>query len=173
MWMLVHPTHLVLSSETLSNEIFCGSFLIQNHVICVPTIKVKWILFLDHRNRKLVGGKQNVLIYYVNVCAPDPPGVVVWNPFIWDILCSFLIQNHVICVPAIKAKWILFIDHRKRKLVWGKHNVLVHCVDASAPDPSGVVRCNTFKWDILLCVHVDFNRIPVVRIFLPISNFFY
>ena len=34
MWMLVQPAYLVLSSATLSNEIFCGSFLVKNHVFC-------------------------------------------------------------------------------------------------------------------------------------------
>ena len=32
------------------------------------------------------------------------------------------------------------------------HNVLVHLVDASAPNPFGVVLCNPFKWDILLFI---------------------
>ena len=42
MWMLLHPTHLVLLSAILSNEIFCGSlFLIQNHVVCVPATTAK------------------------------------------------------------------------------------------------------------------------------------
>jgi hypothetical protein len=48
--------------------------------VCATT--VEQIIFLDHMNRKLVGGKHNVIVYYVNVCAPDPPDVVVWNPFI-------------------------------------------------------------------------------------------
>ena len=34
-------------------------------------------------------------------------------------------------------------------MVRGKHNVLVHYVDVFAPDPSGVVLCKPFKWDIL------------------------
>ena len=34
MWMFVHLTHLVLSSETFSNEIFCGTlFLIKNRMV--------------------------------------------------------------------------------------------------------------------------------------------
>ena len=41
MWILVHPTYLVLSYGTLLYEIFCGCglmFLIKNHVcLCVPT----------------------------------------------------------------------------------------------------------------------------------------
>ena len=59
------------------------------------------------------------------------------------MLYSFLIENHVICVPSTTAKWISFQNHRNRKVVRGKHNILVLYVNASAPDPSGVVLCNT------------------------------
>ena len=34
MWMLVHPTQKVLSPATLSNEIFCCTFLIKNRINC-------------------------------------------------------------------------------------------------------------------------------------------
>ena len=40
-----------------------------------------------------------------------------------------------------------FVVHFDREVVGGKHNVLVHYMDVSAPDPSGVVLCNPFKWD--------------------------
>ena len=81
--MFVHLTQLVLSYGTLSYEIFCGSFiLIGNLVVFVPATTAKQILFLNHMNREVVGGKHNVLVYYVNICAPDPAGVVLWNPFI-------------------------------------------------------------------------------------------
>ena len=80
--MLVHPTYLVLFYGTLSNEIFCGSFiLIENLVVCVPSTTVKQILFLNHRKRKVVGGKDSVLEYYMDASAPDLSGVVLWNPF--------------------------------------------------------------------------------------------
>ena len=36
MWMFVHLTHLVLFSETPLFEIFCGTFLIKNHIINCP-----------------------------------------------------------------------------------------------------------------------------------------
>ena len=29
MWMIVHPTYLVFSSATLSNELFCCAFLVE------------------------------------------------------------------------------------------------------------------------------------------------
>ena len=48
---------------------------------------------------KVIGGKHNVLVCYVNVCAPDPAGVVLLNPFKWYILWFILIENLVIlCV---------------------------------------------------------------------------
>ena len=98
MRMFVHLTHLVLSYGTLLYEIFSGSFLFKNHVVfCVPTTKAKCILFFNHRKKKVVGGNQNVLVHSVDVCAPDPSGVVLCNPFSG----SFLIKNLVIfvCLP--------------------------------------------------------------------------
>ena len=80
MSMFAHLTHLVLSSATLSNEIFCG-ISIKNLVICVPTTLAKQILFRNHMNRKLVDGKHNVLIQYVDASAPDSSGVVLCNTF--------------------------------------------------------------------------------------------
>ena len=86
----------------------------------------------------------------MNVSVPDSSGVVVCNLFIWDILYPFLIKNPVVfCVPTTPGTWISFPNHMNRKVVGGKHNVLRHFADASAPNPSSVVLCNTFKWDIL------------------------
>ena len=82
----MHPPHLVLSSATLSNEIFCCSFLIKNHVVCLPSTPAKWISFRNHRDRKVVGGKHNSLILYVNASASNLSGFVLCNPFKWDIL---------------------------------------------------------------------------------------
>ena len=45
MWMLVHQTHLLLSSATISDEIFCCS---ENLVVFLPATKVKQIVFLNH-----------------------------------------------------------------------------------------------------------------------------
>ena len=82
--MLVQPIYLVLSVfsyASLSNEIFCGSFLIKNLVFCVHTTLANQILFHNHIDKKVVGGKHNVLVYYVDASAPDPSGIVVCNPF--------------------------------------------------------------------------------------------
>ena len=148
--MLVHPTHLVLSSATLSNKIYCCSFLVKNLVVCVPSTTADCNLFNNHRNRKVVKGKHNVLVLYVNDSAPNPFGVVLCNTFIWDILLFIiLLENHVACVPSTTAKWISFRNNRNRKVVGGKHNVLVLYVNVYAPDSAGAVFCNPFKWDIL------------------------
>ena len=128
--MFVHLTQLVLFFATLSNEIFCGSFWLKILLfVCATT--VKWVLFLNHRNRKLVGGKHNVLVHYVDVSAPGLLGVVLCNPFKCYMSCgSFLIKKSCyFCVPAIKAKWIIFQNQRNRKVVEGKHNILVHYVN--------------------------------------------
>jgi hypothetical protein len=94
----------------------------------------------------MVGGKHNVLVYYRNVCAPDPSDVVLCNPFIQDILWFILIKNHVICVHSTTADCNLFNNHRNRKLVGGNYNVLVYYKNANAPNPEGAVLCNTFKY---------------------------
>ena len=90
----------------------------------------------------------------IDASAPNPSGVVLCNPFKWDILLFIiLIKNHVVvCVPSTTAKWITFCNHKNRKVVGDKHNVLVSYVDASAPSLSVFVLCNLFKWDILLFI---------------------
>ena len=54
-------------------------------------------------------------------------------------------QNLVVCVPAMTADCNLFNNHRNKKVVGGNYNVLVYYKNASAPNPEGVVLCNTFK----------------------------
>ncbi|OEU19595.1 hypothetical protein FRACYDRAFT_235654 [Fragilariopsis cylindrus CCMP1102] len=71
----------VLSVATLSNEIFCGSFLTKNLVICVPTTLAKRFFSYNPMNKKLVGGKNNVLVHYADASALDPEGVVRCNTF--------------------------------------------------------------------------------------------
>ena len=127
--MFVHPTRLVLSSVTISNEIFCGSFLVKNHVvICVPTTLATRILFLNHRNRKVVGDKHNVLAHYVDVSATSLLDVVLCNPFKWDILWVIISDQKscYFCVPAITARCISFRNYKERKVVEDSHNVLVY-----------------------------------------------
>ena len=81
MRMLVHLTHLLLSTLTILSEIFYGSFLIENHVIFVRATTAKSISFLNHKNRKIVGGKHNVLVHSVDASAPNSSIVVLCNPF--------------------------------------------------------------------------------------------
>ena len=92
MGMLVHLTHLVLSYGTLSNEIFCGSFLIKNLAIFLRATTVKQLLFLNHRNRILVGYKHNILVYYVYIRAPNLFGVVL-QPFYMRIFVVHFLSN--------------------------------------------------------------------------------
>ena len=113
----------------------------------VPSTTAKWISFCNHRNKKVVGGKHNVLVHYSNASAPDPSGFVLCNPFKWDIsLFSSDQKSYIVCVPAVTVKRILCHNHRYRKVVGGTHNVLRHYVDVSAPSSFGIVLCNPSKW---------------------------
>ena len=144
-----NPSGVVLCNPSKWDILY--SFLIKNQVVVfVPSTPAKWISFHNQRKRKVVGGKHNVLVFYVNASASNPSGSIFCKPFKWDILYSFLIKNHVVVsVPFTPAKWIAFHNHRYRIVGGSKHNVLVLYVSASACNPSGVVFCNPFKWDIL------------------------
>ena len=89
----------------------------------------------------MVGGKRNVLVHYVDVGTP-----------IHLVLSSVSLLNKILCVHFwFKIMFFLCacLNHRSRKVVGDKHNVLKHYVDVSAPDPSVTVICNPFKCDIL------------------------
>ena len=135
--------------------------LIKNLVICsVPsTTTADCNLFNSHRNKKLMGGNYNVQVHFKNASASNPEGVVLCNTFKWDILLFILIENDFVCMPSTTADGNLFNNHRYKKVVGGNTNVLVYYVDASAPDSEGVILCNTFKWVILLCVHIHFKSL--------------
>ena len=120
---------------------------------------VKWIFFLNHRNRKVVGGKHNVLVHYMDFCAPDLAGIVFCNPFKWDVLWFILIKNLVICVPTQLAKGILFLNHMNRKVVGGTHNVLVHYVDICAP--SLFNKHNVLVYTMWMLVHLTHLLLPI------------
>ena len=129
--------------------------------IFVPTTTAKRISFLNHMNKKIVGGIHNALSHYVDASAPHPYGVVLCNHFKWDILwfisgqksCCYLCAYHI-------SKMNIFCNHMDKKIVGGKHNVLVHYVDVSASNPSGVVLCIPFKWDVL-CSFLIKNHLVV------------
>ena len=82
----MHLTQLVLSFATRSNENLLLFILTENLDIFVPGTTAKQILSLNHRNRKDVGGKHNVLVHYVNASAPNLFDVLFCNPFKWHIL---------------------------------------------------------------------------------------
>ena len=132
MWMFVHPTHLVLSSATLLYEIYCGSFLVR-----VPsTTAADCSLFNNHRNKKVVGGSYNVLVYYKNASAHNLEGAVL---YFWSKACCLLCAFHT------TVDCNLFNNHRNKSMVGGNYNVPVFYKNANAPGPEGVVLCNTFK----------------------------
>ena len=119
--MLVHPTHMVLSSATLSNEIFYCSSLSENLVVCVPSTTAKQILFSNHRNRSVVGGKHNVLIYHLDASALNPYSVVLCNTFkdsfviYWQLLRGLLKGNTLECSMDNKVE-IQLIKYPKNEI---------------------------------------------------------
>ena len=129
--------------------------LIENHVFCVPSTTAACKLFNNHRNKKVVGGNYNVLVYYKNASAPGLESVVLCNTFKWDILLFILVKNLVVCVHTTTADCKLFNNHRIKKVVGGNCNVQVNYANASTPNPEGVVLYNTFKWDILLFILIE------------------
>ena len=119
-------------------------------VVCLPQQWNEYYHSATTETKKVVWGKHNVLVHYVDASAPNPSGVIFCNPFKWDIV--LFISDPKSCffsVSSTPAKWILFLNHRNKKVVGGEHNGLVHYVDVSAPNPAGVVLWNPLKWDIL------------------------
>ena len=144
--MLVHPTQKVLFSATLSNEIFCCSFLVKNHSVCVPSTTADCNFFNKQRIKNEVGGNCNDLVYYKNTSAPHSEGAVLCNTLSNEIFCcSFLVKNHSVCVPSTTADCNLFNSHWNKKVVGGNFYVLVFYIDNSASFSEGVVLCNTLK----------------------------
>ena len=90
-------------------------------------------------NKKVVGGTLNILVHYVDTCAS---AFLMLSSAIFSneiVSGSFLIKKVCFCVPTTTAKLILFLNHMNKKVIGGTLNVLVHNIDASAPDPSHVV----------------------------------
>ena len=86
-------------------------------------------------DRKVVGGKCSILVHYVDVCAPYLSGAVLaLQPFQMRYFVVLFDQKSCyFCVPTTLAKQFFFCNHNNKKVVEGKHNVLVHYVEASAP----------------------------------------
>ena len=51
----------------------------------------------------------------------------------------------VVFVPTTTAKSSLLFNHRNKKVVGGKHKVLVHYVEATAPNQKRVLLRNYFE----------------------------
>ena len=123
----------------------------------MPSTAVKWISLRNHRNKKVVQGKHNVLIHYVDVFAPNPSVVVHCNSFIWDIL--WFISDRKSCCH--NSKMNIIPQPQEQKVVGGKNNVLIHYVDVFAPDPSSDLLCHPFIWDILQFISIEYLAVCV------------
>ena len=84
------------SALNSSGAVLCNPFkwdilwfiLIENLVICVPTTLAKLILFHNHPNKKVVGGKQNLLLlHYVDASAIN----------LFCALYSATLSNEIFC----------------------------------------------------------------------------
>ena len=103
----MQPTQKVLFSATLSNKIYCCAFWSKILLfVYLPSTTADCNSFNNHRNKKVVEGNYNVLVYYADASAPVLSNVVLWNPFKWDILWFILIKNLVACVSTTLAKRI-------------------------------------------------------------------
>ena len=77
------------SAPSLEDAVLCNPFkydillfiLVKNLVVCVPSTTADCNLFNNNRNRNVVGGNHNVLVYYKTASAPDPDDVVICYPF--------------------------------------------------------------------------------------------
>ena len=120
---------------------------------CCPVQPFQMRYFAVHFNRKscCLCAFHNSEMDIMDASTPDPFGVVLCNPFKWDILLFILIENHVVCVPSTTAKWISFCNHKNRKVVGGKHNVLVHYLDAV--HPTHPVLSSTTLSNEIFCIH--------------------
>ena len=73
---------------------------------CVRASKAKQILSINHMDRKVVGGKFNVLVHYVDDCLPNLYLVLSSATLPYEIFCcSFLVKN-LFPPPSTTAKWI-------------------------------------------------------------------
>ena len=67
------------------------------------------------QEQEVVGGKHNILILYVDASASDPSGVVLCNPFKWDIVLFILTENHMVQNTYIIPMYIIsFFKHTTR-----------------------------------------------------------
>ena len=155
MWILVDPTQKVLTSATLSNEIFCCPFMFINLVVHFFFFSLK----TEHKQRCCYSLHYNsITSSYCNY-----PQVARW--------CAGYRKIFVL-MQLKKVKWISFYNHRNRGAVGGRHNVLLLYVDVSAHNPPGAVLCIPFIWDILLFIpnqnlaqqRNEFQNIPISSI---------
>ena len=141
MWMFAHLTHLMLSSATLSNKIYCCSFFL---FVCLPQQR---IVIYSATTRTKKWQEATTMFQYTIGILVHPTQKVLSSATLSNEMhcCSFLVKNLAVCVPSTTADCKLFNNHRNKKVVGGNCNVLGCYENASAPDLEGVVLCNTFK----------------------------
>ena len=66
-----------------------------------------------------------------------------------EIFCGSFWSKSLLflCLPQQQNEF--YSATNEQNIVGDWHNVLIHYANVSAPNLSGVVCCNTFKWDIL------------------------
>ena len=98
-WYCVHTVCACVHSSCFFRwDIFLFISGRKSGCVCVCALTAKKILFLNHRNRKVVGGAHNVLVHYIDDFAPNLSGVVLCNPFIWFLLLFISIHTHICCL---------------------------------------------------------------------------
>ena len=147
--MLVQPIYFVLSVfsyASLSNEIFCGSFISDQKSCYVCAYHISKTNFIPQLHGQKSCRRQTQCSSTLCGCQCKWP---IWccplQPFQIRYLVFISEPKYFFCVPTTLAKQILFHSHRNKKLVGGIHNALVHYVNVYTLDPSGIVLCNTSK----------------------------
>ena len=147
--------HILVNAPNPSGVVLCNS------IVCVPAITVKCISFCNHSKiffgRHTQGSNQYTMS--TDVSAPNPSFLIknhiVCVPAITmkkciqtqcsSTLCGcqctqpFISDQKSYCLCACHNSEEMHFNHKEIKVVGGTHNVLVHYVDACAPDPAGVV----------------------------------
>ena len=143
--MLVYLTQKVLSSTTLSRGIYCCTFLVINHFVCVLSTTADCNLFNNHRSKNWQEAN-TIFSYSMRMLVHPTQKVLSSTTLSRDIYCcTFLVKYHFVCVLSTTVDCNFFNKHRIKREVEGNYNDLVYYKNASAPHSEDVVPCNTFK----------------------------
>ena len=109
MWMVVQQTYLVLSSATLSNELFCYSFLVENLVVVVCVHQQQTEFYSSTTGTEKLQEAHTIFQYTMWMIVHPTYLVLSYATLSNEIFCcSFLVKNLFVCVCASTAKLILF-----------------------------------------------------------------